>query len=77
MVVAGAPPAGRCAQTATVVSDPNGAVAQAYGMRRPRAGGAPVGYAVVDATGAVRYRTLDPEVVHRLGEVATMVEALR
>lgn len=77
LVVGGASPSGRCAHTATVFIDANGAVARAYGMRRPRAGGAPVGYAVVDATGAIRYRTLDPEVARHLGEVATIVEALR
>ena len=57
-------------------SDPDGSVAEAYGMRSPRGGGPPVGYALVDAHGAIRYRTLDPDVADQLGEVGTMVGAL-
>ncbi len=75
VVVAG-PPSGRCQVAGVVVGDPDGDLAEAYGMRRPRRGGPPVGYAVVDAAGAIRYRTLDPEVSDRLGEVGTMVAAL-
>ena len=61
---------------AAVVDDPDGATAHAYGMRSPRGGGPPVGYAVVDAGGSIRYRTLDPEVGDQLDEVGTMVAAL-
>ena len=75
VVVAGAP-SGHCAGAGTVVGDPDGAVAEAYGMRRPRRGGPPVGYAVVDAARAIRYRTLDPEVADQLDEVGTIVAAL-
>lgn len=75
VVVAG-PASGRCDPAAAVLDDPDGAVAKAYGMRVPRAGGPPVGYAVVDAAGAIRYRTLDPGVAERLDEVATIVSAL-
>ncbi len=53
------------------------AYAAAIGMRRPRDGGPPVGYAVVDAHGQVRYRTLDPGVADRLDEVTTIVKAVR
>ncbi len=60
VVVAGSPP-GRCDGAGAVVGDRDGEVAELYGLRRPR-GGPPVGYAVVDAAGAIRYRTLDPEV---------------
>ena len=66
----------RCAAVEAVVDDPDGAVADAYGVRRPRGGGLPVGYAVVDAAGAIRYRTLDPEVANQLDEVGTIVAAL-
>ncbi len=66
---------GACA-AAAVVADADGAVADSYGMRRPRGGGPPVGYAVVDAAGAIRYRTLDPGVAGRLGEVRTIAAAL-
>ncbi len=66
----------RCPAVGAVVGDPAGTVAEAYGLRRPRGGGQPVGYAVVDAAGAIRYRTLDPEVADQLDEVATIVAAL-
>ena len=59
-----------------MLGDPDGAVAKAYGMRVPRAGGPPVGYAVVDAAGAIRYRTIDTAVAERLREVGTIVSAL-
>ena len=75
IVVAGTP-SGGCDAVAAVVPDPEGDLAEAYGMRRPRDGGPPVGYAVVDAAGDIRYRTLDPAVVDRLDEVRTMVAAL-
>lgn len=75
VVVAGTP-SGGCDAVAAVVADPEGDLAEAYGMRRPRDGGPPVGYAVVDATGDIRYRTLDPALADRLDEVGTMVAAL-
>ena len=65
---------GRCAGT-TTIEDPSARIARAYGLRRPRDGGAPVGYAVVDRVGRIRYRTLDPRVADGLGEVDTMVRA--
>jgi hypothetical protein len=37
---------------------------------------AAVGYAVVDSTGAVRYRTLDPTAADELAEVATILAAV-
>jgi hypothetical protein len=58
-----------------VIADPGGRLATAYAMRRPRDGGFPVGYAIVDRAGRVRYRTLDPHVAERLDEVETMLRA--
>ncbi len=75
IVVAGGPPAG-CEAARAIVADPEGDVAEAYGMRPPRGGGPPVGYAVVDGAGEIRYRTLDPEVADQLDEVSTIVAAL-
>ena len=66
---------GRCGGVATV-EDASGSLARAYGMRRPRDGGPPVGYAVVDRRGQIRYRTLDPSGAAGLGEVQTMVAAI-
>lgn len=61
----------------TVVADPDGRLAAAYRMRQPRDGGPPVGYAVVDVGGTVRYRTEDPGVANGLDEVLTIVDAVR
>ena len=58
-----------------VSSDPAGALAAAYGLPTPRDGGSPVGYAVVDRAGRVRYRTLDTASAEHLDEVETMVRA--
>lgn len=73
VVVAG--PAGPCTADAAVVADPNAGLAEAYGLRPPQGGGAPVGYAVVDGAGMIRYRTLDPEVDEFLDEVDTILRA--
>lgn len=53
-----------------------GGLAEGFGMRPPRDGGPPVGYAVVDRAGRVRYRTDDPSVVHGLREVQTIIRAV-
>ncbi len=68
---------GRCAGGTRVLTDPATTRAERYGMREPRGGGAAVGYAVVDADGLVRYRTLDPAIHDELGEVDTILEALK
>ena len=75
-VVAPDLPPDRCDVAGAMVRDADATVARAYGMRRPSDGGPPVGYAVVDAAGAIRYRTLDPAVADQLGEVTTIVAAL-
>ena len=72
MVVSGT---GRC-EGVTTLEDPSGAAARAYGLRHPRNGATPVGYAVVDGQGRIRYRTLDPTVAQELDEVDTMLGAL-
>ncbi len=66
---------GGCDGVATVNDGPAG-LAAAYGLPLPRSGGEPVGYAVVDRDGRVRYRTLDPAVADNLAEVATILRAL-
>jgi hypothetical protein len=73
-VVAG--PAGSCAGDLPVVADPAGRLAEGYGLREPADGGPPVGYAVVDSAGQIRYRTLDPEVDDLLSEVDTILRAV-
>lgn len=66
---------GTCPASVPVVSDPAGAVAERYGLREARGGGPPVGYAVVDSAGRIRYRTLDPAVADELEEVSTILRA--
>ncbi|MFP5319169.1 MAG: hypothetical protein ACLGI2_12875 [Acidimicrobiia bacterium] len=66
---------GRC-PGATALEDPSGALARAYGLRDPRDGATPVGYAVVDGQGRIRYRTLDPTMAEELDEVDTVLGAL-
>jgi len=75
LVVAG--PGGRCTPGIAVVGDPTGALAAQFGLDRPRDGGAPVGYAVVDGPGDIRYRTLDPSVAAQLDEIDTILRAAR
>lgn len=64
-----------CPASAVLVVD-RGALAQRFGMPSPHDRGPPVGYAVVDATGRVRYRTLDPDVAGHLDEVAAILGAV-
>ena len=68
--------AGAGCDDARTLEDPSADVARAYGMRGPRDSGYPVGYAVVDGPGHIRYRTLDPSVADGLDEVETMVRAV-
>ena len=72
MAVSGA---GRCPGV-TTLDDPSGAAARAYGLRDPADGATPVGYAVVDGQGRIRYRTLDPTMAQELDEVDTVLGAL-
>ena len=69
-----APSPVECSPTAVTVGDPT--LAASFGLRTPRGGGAAVGYAIVDADGMIRYRTLDPEFLTLLGEVRTVLGAV-
>lgn len=62
---------------APIAFDNDGALARAYRMPRPTDGGPPVGYALVDSAGRVRYSTLDPGVADHLREIRTMLSGLR
>ena len=50
-------------------------LSQAVKLRTPRDGGAPVGYAIVDAKAQVRYATLDPAYLSNADEVLLIVAA--
>lgn len=67
-------PGEACPATRAVI-DATGALARAFGIPRPGHGRSPVGYAVVDANGRIRYRTLDPTMASHLGEVETILRA--
>ncbi|GAC1530394.1 MAG: hypothetical protein NVS3B12_04900 [Acidimicrobiales bacterium] len=69
-------PAPPGAHTVAVVAEAGDGLARSYGMRVPRDGGPPVGYAIVDRNGRVRYATIDPGDAHRLQEVRTMLSAV-
>ncbi|MGH2684576.1 MAG: hypothetical protein ACRDJP_03810 [Actinomycetota bacterium] len=64
-----------CGPGVRTISD-TGGLGRAFGLPSPRDGGPPVGYAVVDAGGRIRYRTLDPSQTEELQEVVTILEAV-
>lgn len=77
VVVVAADADARACGPGVVVPETSGRkAAEAFGLPSRRDGGVPVGYAIVDAKGQVRYRTLDPSVAGLLDEVVTMVDAL-
>jgi hypothetical protein len=62
-----------------VIPDNEGQIAHAYGLSHPLDGGYPVGYALVDGGGFLRYQTLDPHCVgmgHNY-EVKALLRAIR
>lgn len=59
-----------------VFVDRQGRTAAAVGMRTPKDGGQPVGYAIVDRQARVRYTTLDPGYLQHGNEAATMAGAI-
>lgn len=59
-----------------VVTDPEGRIADRVGLREPVDGGFPVGYAVIDASGRVRYATLDPTYLDHPFEIEVITEGL-
>lgn len=59
-----------------VVADPEQRLAAAVDLPEPNAGGAGIGYAVVDSDRVVRYSTLDPAWAANAVEVATIAGAV-
>lgn len=66
-----------CPESVDVVETDLVAAAAAFGLPEPRGDVEPTGYAVVDAAGRLRYRTLDPFSAHLLDEVDTMLGAVQ
>jgi len=62
-----------CPGQKTLVVD-SGGIARRFGMPTPVDGGPPVGYALIDSAGRIRYRTLDPRGAGGLDEVATVLD---
>ena len=60
-----------------VIADPEGDVARELEMPRPKDGGPPIGYALVDRDGRVRYATLDPTYTKHAAEITTIAGALQ
>lgn len=66
---------GEC-EAAITINDPKSQFSRRFGLAQPRAAGSPVGYALIDRAGQIRYRTLDPTVVRNLTEVETVLRAI-
>lgn len=60
-----------------VIADPEGRVAREFGVPRPKDGGPPIGYALVDRDARVRYATLDPSYIEHAAEIETIAGALQ
>ena len=60
-----------------VIADPEGRVARELGLPRPKDGGSPIGYALVDRDARVRYATLDPSYTKHAAEIETIAGALQ
>lgn len=56
-----------------LLADPDQAIAEAFRLRRPIDGGYPIGYALVDRSGFIRFRTLDPEYARRGWEIRLLL----
>lgn len=59
-----------------VLIDRGARIARRVSMRTPEDGGAPIGFALVDRRGRVRYATLDPGYLEHQGEDATLAGAV-
>lgn len=67
---------GELAGTPIVTGTESRQLAETIDVTPPRDGGAPVGYAVLDAQARIRYTTLDPLYLQHVDEVATMLGAV-
>ena len=69
--------AGQRFTTRVVLPGPPGArLATAIGMARPRDGGPPIGFALIDASRRVRYATIDPTYLQHGDELETVAGAV-
>lgn len=60
-----------------VLADQDEAIARAFDLRKPVDGGYPVGYVLVDSSGFIRFRTLDPGYESRVWEIRLLLSEMR
>ena len=59
-----------------IATDADSSLATAAGLHRPIDGGYPVGYALIDSDGYLRFRTLDPGFEQRAWEIKLLLKHL-
>lgn len=59
-----------------ILADHDEAIARAFDLRKPVDGGYPVGYALVDSSGFIRFRTLDPGYDKRAWEIRLLLSEM-
>lgn len=60
-----------------LLADPDETIAEAFRLRRPIDGGYPIGYVLVDRSGFIRFRTLDPGYDERGWEIRLLLGEVR
>lgn len=59
-----------------MLADQDESIARAFNLRKPVDGGYPVGYVVIDSSGFIRFRTLDPGYDKRVWEIVLLLDEI-
>lgn len=59
-----------------ILADQSEAIAHAYDLRKPIDDGYPIGYVLVDSSGFIRFRTLDPGYERRAWEIRLLLSEM-
>lgn len=59
-----------------ILADEEEAIARAFGLSKPVDGGYPIGYVLVDSSGFIRFRTLDPGYERRAWEIRLLLSEM-
>jgi hypothetical protein len=59
-----------------MLADQDETIARAFDLRKPVDGGYPVGYVLIDSSGSVRFRTLDPGYDKRAWEIRLLLNEM-
>jgi hypothetical protein len=59
-----------------MLADQDEAIARAFDLRKPVDGGYPVGYVLIDSSGSIRFRTLDPAYNKRAWEIRLLLNEM-